>query len=68
MKYKEIKNLSEKEQEKNLAKLRMDLVKLNLQVSTGTSLKKSKEIRDKKKEIARILTVKNCEPNKKVSN
>ncbi len=56
MKYQEIKNMSEEDKTKKLADFKLQLVKLNLQVSTGTSIKKSKEIRDIKKDVARILT------------
>ena len=56
MKYQEIKNMSEEDKTKKLADFKMQLVKLNLQVSTGTSIKKSKGIRDIKKDVARILT------------
>ena len=56
MKYQEIKAMSEQDKQKKLEDLRMQLLKLNLQVSTGTTLKKPKEIRDIKKDIARILT------------
>jgi len=56
MKYTEIKTMSKDDKEKKLAELKMSLVKLNLQVSTGTAIKKSKQIRELKKDIARILT------------
>jgi ribosomal protein L29 len=59
MKFKEIKALSQEDREKKLAELKMSLLKLNLQVSTGTTLKKLKEIRDKKKDIAKLLTLEN---------
>ncbi len=65
MKYQEIKNMSEDDKTKKLTELKMSLVKLNLQVSTGTSLKKSKEIRDTKKDVARILTSINQKNNKR---
>jgi len=56
MKYQEIKTMSKQDREKKLAELKMQLLKLNLQVSTGTTLKKPKEIREIKKDIARIFT------------
>ena len=56
MKYQEIKTMSSQDMEKKLVELKMQLVKLNLQVSTGTTLKKPKEIREIKKDIARIFT------------
>jgi len=56
MKYDKIKAMSEDEKKTFLTELKMKLIKLNLQVSTGTALKKPKEIRELKKDIARILT------------
>ena len=56
MKYQEIKTMSKQDREKKLAELKMQLLKLNLQVSTGTTLKKPKEIREIKKDFARIFT------------
>jgi ribosomal protein L29 len=56
MKYKKISSMNDEEKNKMLADLKMKLIKLNLQVSTGTALKKSKEIRDIKKDIARLFT------------
>ena len=65
MKYQEVKTMSEEDKKTKLAELKMQLVKLNLQVSTGTAIKKSKQIRELKKDIARILTSFNLK-NKKV--
>jgi ribosomal protein L29 len=56
MKYDKIKAMSEEEKNNLMTELKMKLLKLNLQVSTGTTLKKPKEIREIKKDIARILT------------
>jgi ribosomal protein L29 len=56
MKYHEIIVMSEQDKKKKIADLKLQLVKLNLQVSTGTTLKKPKEIRELKKDIARIFT------------
>lgn len=56
MKYQEFKTMTEEDKKKKIADLKKQLVKLNLQVSTGTTLKKPKEIREIKKDIARILT------------
>ncbi len=66
MKYQEVKTMSEEDKKTKLAELKMQLVKLNLQVSTGTAIKKSKLIRELKKDIARILTSLNLK-NKKVT-
>lgn len=51
--------MNDADKDKFLNDLNMKLIKLNLQVSTGTALKKPKEIRELKKDIARILTSKN---------
>jgi len=59
MKYKKINDMNDADKDKFLNDLNMKLIKLNLQVSTGTALKKPKEIRELKKDIARILTSKN---------
>jgi len=64
MKYQEIKAMSEEDKKKKLKDLRMQLLKLNLQVSTGTTLKKPKEIREIKKDIARIFTSINIKKKK----
>ena len=56
MKYNKIKTMSDEEKAKLLADSKMSLLKLNLQVSTGTSLKKTKEIRELKRDIAKIKT------------
>ncbi len=66
MKYQEIKTMSEEEKTIKLSELKMKLVKLNLQVSTGTSIKKSKEIRDIKKDVARILTSTNLKDKRSI--
>ena len=48
--------MNEEDKKSKIKELKTQLIKLNLQVSTGTTLKKPKEIREIKKDIARILT------------
>ena len=57
MKLKEIRVMSNKELNDKLADLRKDLIKLNAQVSTGTSPKSPGQIRQLKRTIAKILTI-----------
>jgi large subunit ribosomal protein L29 len=56
MKNKEIKSKSKEELEGQLLELNKELVKLNTQVATGTTLKSPGQVRNIKKTIARILT------------
>jgi len=44
------------EQEKQLVELRKELIKLNTQVATGTTLKSPGQVKKVKKNIARLLT------------
>ncbi len=53
----DFKNLSEEELNKKLDELRMELIKLNAQVATGTTPKSPGQIRQIKKNIARIKTI-----------
>ena len=75
IKIKELRELPVKELEKKLAELKLELMKLNSQVATGTAPKNPSQVRNTKKTIARILTIikeknnsdlsKNKEDNKK---
>lgn len=56
MKYKDIKSKSNEELETQLVELRKELIKLNTQVATGTTLKSPGQVKNIKKTIARILT------------
>ena len=58
MKYVEIKKLQKDELAKKLVELKTELMKLNAQVAIGTTPKSTKQIRDIKKNIARIETMK----------
>ena len=59
MKVKEIRKTTNEELDKKLEELNKDLIKLNAQVATGTGVKNPGQIRQIKRTIARILTVKN---------
>jgi large subunit ribosomal protein L29 len=56
MKKKEIRSMNDKELKNMLSELRKDLIKLNAQVATGTQLKSPGQVRQIKKNIARVLT------------
>ena len=58
MKFKEIKELDPAELDKKIDEVRMELMKLNAQVATGTSPKNPNQVRLLKKTIAKILTIK----------
>ena len=56
MKTKELKSKSKEELETQLMELRKELIKLNTQVATGTTVKSPGQIKKIKKNIARLLT------------
>lgn len=57
MKSKELKGMGREELQSKILELKKDLMKLNTQVSTGTNVKESGQIKKIKKTIARILTI-----------
>jgi large subunit ribosomal protein L29 len=59
-KVKELKAMNEPQLKERLDQLRMELVKLNTQVASGTSPKNPGIIRQTKRNIARILTILNA--------
>ncbi len=59
MKYKELEAMTEKDLEKKLEEIELELMKLNAQVATGTTPKSPGQIRQLKKIIARIMMIKN---------
>ncbi len=62
----EIKRTSKEDLEKKEFELRKELIKLNAQVATGTQLKSPGQIKQIKRNIARIATeLKNKERNTK---
>ena len=56
MKNKEIKSKSKSELESHLLESQKELIKLQTQVATGTTLKSPGQVKNTKKTIARILT------------
>lgn len=59
MKFKDIKSMANEELGEKMKQLRMELVKANAQVATGTVPKNSGQIRQSKKAIAKIKTLLN---------
>lgn len=57
MRYEDLKKLSKEELEKNIADMKVELMKLNAQVAIGTTPKSPKQIRELKKNIARFETL-----------
>ena len=57
MKFKELQGLSEDELKKKDDELSFELMKLNTQVAAGTTPKNPRQIRNLKKNIARIRTL-----------
>ena len=58
MKASELRNLSDEELERKLGEGRQELFKIRFQAATG-ALESSAHLRHAKREIARILTIKN---------
>lgn len=56
-KMKEMRGMSETQLNERLSQLRMELVKFNTQVATGTAPKSPGLIKQAKKNIARIMTL-----------
>ena len=56
MKTKELKSKSKEELESQLSELQKELIKLNTQVATGTTLKSPGQVKKVKKNIARLMT------------
>lgn len=56
MKSKDLKSMSKEKIESQLLELRRELIKLNTQVATGTTLKNPGQVKNIKKNIARLLT------------
>lgn len=57
MKLHELRAMSKEELEKRLEELRGELVKLRAQAKTGAAPKNTMQIRNTRREIARILTL-----------
>lgn len=63
--FNQLKNLGEKELDSKLAELRKELMKLQAQVATRTLPEKPGRIRQIRRAIAMILTIKNKEVRNK---
>lgn len=59
MKSKDFNNLSSEELKANLKELRKEMLKLGGQASSGANAKKPGQIKNSKRNIARILTILN---------
>ena len=59
MKFKELQSMSETELNDKMKELKMDLIKANAQVATGTIPKNPGQVRQTKKTIAKIKTILN---------
>lgn len=57
MKFKELSQMSETELQEKLKQLRMDVIKGNAQVATGTAPKSPGQLKKAKKTIARIKSL-----------
>jgi large subunit ribosomal protein L29 len=57
MKYTDIKKLSKDELDKKVQELKTELMKLNAQIAVGTTPKNTKQIRDMKRTLAKIETL-----------
>ena len=65
MKAKELKVISELELENKITELKKELMKINSQIAIGTVPKSPGKVREMKRTIARILTIKRKGGNKK---
>jgi len=57
MKFTDIKKLPKEELAKKLHELRIELMKLNAQIAVGTTPKNTKQVRDIKRTIAKMETL-----------
>lgn len=64
IKSKELRKLDNKELDKRLLEMRKDLLKINAKIATGTTPENPSMVKNLKKTIARIHTIK-TEKNKK---
>ncbi len=57
MRFKDITKMPKEELDKKLVELRIELMKLNAQIAIGTTPKNTKQIRDIKRTLAKIETL-----------
>ena len=62
---KEFRKLNDKDLDAKLVELRRELIKENAQVAMGTQIKNPGKLKQTKKNIARLLTIKNSKVDKK---
>jgi large subunit ribosomal protein L29 len=67
LKAKEIREMKKEELDAKVLELRKELMKLNSQVHTGTAPKNAGQLRQIKRTIARILTIKRINKSKEES-
>ena len=65
MKTKEIRSLDKNTLDEKKIELKKELVKMNAQVAIGTALKSPGQVKEIKKNIARILTIENEKASQK---
>ncbi len=66
MKFNDVKKLPKDELEKKFQELKTELMKLNAQISVGTTPKNTKQVRDIKRTIAKMETLAHQTFEKKV--
>jgi len=59
MKTKELRNTNKEELVKKLSELKLELIKINAQVATGTTPKSPGQVKQIKKDVAKIKTILN---------
>lgn len=62
MKIKELRTLNEQASQEKLLELKKELMKINSQIATGTVPKNPSKVKEIKKTIAKIYTLKNQKP------
>jgi ribosomal protein L29 len=67
MRFKDVAKLPKDELEKKLAELKTELMKLNAQIAIGTTPKNTKQVRDIKRTMAKIETLRQQNFEKQVS-
>jgi len=65
MKINDLRQMNNAELDEKLVELRKELIKHNAQISTGTTPKSPGQVREVKKTIAKILTIKKTKEVKK---
>jgi len=67
MKFKDIKKMPKDELTKKLFDMKTELMKLNAQIAVGTTPKNTKEVRDIKRALAKVETLKQQSFEKQVA-